>query len=479
MGDLTDYLIGDKGVQLTGSPIHTPDGGLLMAQNVEFIREQGMGGIGSRRALTPLNATALAGSVSHIANLPFGYPSNEVLMIALSSGEAGLSFLLSKNGTTFTETVATTAAVRMFDTNELAAIPGGIMGSNSLVWIPAPGVKYRNKYYYPSGDYVLSFVTGPVGTSAPLNQFDGTIGLELFRVPLSPNQAAATSVPYIVNIEVIDGLIYLCVHDSNVPGLGGRVLAFDPENGTLTQIGNRFGSSTGEAGGVPGAPYSICSFNGRLFVGEYSTLGNNVWSILPNSETTWTLDKALASGIPVDLCEYNGVLYVGTLCNAAGSPIVYQRTGAGVWSTALTGAAKNVSHYAGLIVFRSNLYFSYTALSGGVPQFLHLLKFDGASWTTDKDLSTDYTLTTNHSFRKPFIYKDALYYPLRDQNTAHMTSFLLKLTGATGVYSQVATGRSILGGLGSYKDPTADAIPVVPPVVSGPFTNGFSNGFGA
>jgi hypothetical protein len=281
---------------------------------------------------------------------------------------------------------------------------------------------------------------------------------------------------------VIAGLIWLCVFDPGgvAPDHKGRVLTFDPENGTMALVGNRFGNGTGENTG--GMPYCLRSFGGRIFCGTMGVAGNpagKVYSILAGVDTTWTLDRALAvdDGYPMDLLEHKGVLYMSVSCDSSGTARVDARTGAGVWSASFTAPATNAAYCGPLIEFDGNLYTCFFGPNGGTKYCL-VKKFDGTSWSTDKDINADYAVTT-YAPAAPFVYRNALYWPFFEiGGIDHLSGFLLKRTTA-GVWSKVLDARGLRGGLGTYRDDSTDEPGPTPPAVIGPFSSGFSNGFGA
>lgn len=451
--ELPDYLIGDKGVQLTGSPIHTPDGGLLVGQNVEFIREQGMGGIASRRSLTRLNGSVLAGAVHHLANLPFPFPTSKVLMVGLNTGETGLSWLKSTDGTTFTSVADTIAnrplAVDKFTLNVSANLHPGFF------YMAQRSASYKRRFYFPSDNYVVWF-SGIVATPTrpPVDQYDGSIGLELFRLPDNPT-ATLGSYPYwIIGIWMFNGLMWLCVWDpgGTAPNHKGRVLTFDPEDGTLALVGNRFGDGTGE--NHLGMPYALATFAGRIYVCTMGIAGSipepagAVYSILPEIEATWTLDRTLTgNGIfGMDLLPFEGNLYMAVNGSIAQAARVDVRSAAGVWAASFTGPGVGQSYCGGLVEFNGDLYCCYFA--SGVSCLIK--KFDGTSWTTDKDVGVDYA-TLIHAPGTPFVFEGALYWAFFNSTSGTATTnFLLKRTTG-GVWTRPITLRGLRGGLGYYR----------------------------
>jgi len=147
----------------------------------------------------------------------------------------------------------------------------------------------------------------------------------------------------------------------------------------------------------------------------------------------------------MSLCPYNGQLYAATDADSSGTAIIQQRTSAGVWTTSLSAPATNVGFFCSLIVFDGNLYAGYYK---GTPTTSTLIKkYDGTSWTTDKDVGVDIAALVPG---KPFVFLDALYWPFYELTSeSSLTCFLLKRTTG-GVWSQVLSGVGIRGGLGQY-----------------------------
>lgn len=571
--DDINYRLGEKGVNIVASPIHTPEGGLLSAQNVEFVRLKGIGGIGSRGGLAPLNSTALAGAVMALSNIPLALPTVGIMVLACDTGETE-TFKSTPDGVVWTDILAATM-VRM---GSIAKFPDGITPAEIT-----PGqriVTLAGKVYYPDNDYIITDLVSPfVGnTAARLNVFDkdsiggtpfdgyrayafyslsgiptdgkiitifGLLGTYVYTwktVPVGPfdvqigasadasidnligvvfpanpevvafkqstavvrisatnvgtygnaigtstneplgawgnegfgdgthlnlgedpgytfngpilgipnNPLAVGPARWISDLWVNNGLIYIGVYDLGgvAPDLNGRVLSFDPETRTVEQIGKLpFGDGTGE--NRKGFPFCLTSYLGQLWAGTYGvtaagTLGN-LYRILPGVDDNWTLDKTAlaASGYFMSLCEYNGNLYAASSSTAAGNTArIEQRTAAGVWSTSHSAADTGISYHCGLIVFEGLLFVAF--FKNGTRCLIK--KFDGTTWSTDKDVGVDFATTANAP-GAPFLYGEDLYWPFTALTAAGTTGFLLKRTPA-GVWSRVLNGISVRGALG-------------------------------
>lgn len=431
---LPDYLIGEKGVQLVPSPLHTPDGGLLVAKNVEFIRNQGLGGIGTRGGLARLNASALAGSVLALGNIPLAFPGELDLMVGLNAGETP-TWKKTTDGTTYTDLTS----------SDLQRPAGAFTSLWGTATIPrdSRSASYKNQFYYIGDDYV-------VNTSAPpVVVYNGSASYEQFRVPTNPTSGGA--VPrWISDFYIDNGVIYLGIYDpgGTAPDHKGRVLAYDPSNGTLLTIGNRFGNGSGE--NDAGFPFCLTTYLGQLWAGTYGVSGNNqgkVYRIQPGVDETWTedLQATLHNGYYMSLCPYKGNLYAATDADSSGTAIIQKRTSTGTWSTSLSAPSSNVGFFCSMIVFNGELYAGY--YKGTATTSTLIKKFDNSSWTTDKDVGADIAAFVPG---KPFVFRDNLYWPFYDLTTDTGTScFLLKRTTG-GVWSSVLSGVGLRGALGQF-----------------------------
>jgi hypothetical protein len=440
--DRPNYQVGEKGVNLVASPLHTPTGGLLSAQNVEFIRDQGIGGIGSRGGLAALNANALAGPVMAVANIPLVVPDvnptvDANMIVACDTGETE-TWKTTLNGTVYTDINGTTLS-RMNSISKMPATPSAIP--------PAQRVALINKRLYFSGNEQGGGLTGAELISFADGEFE-----RVFRVPGNPSTTAALSCRWMSDLLVANGLLYFGIYDEGgvAPNHKGRVLAFNPETFDLRQVGAYpFGNGATELAG--GFPFCLGNYLGQIWAGTNGLSGagalGRLYRTLDTIDTSWTLDHTAvaSSGYFTSLCEYNGDFYAATTANdAAFSARVEKRTAAGVWSTSFTGPDTNTSYCSSLIVFDGNLYAAYFKDTVRVL----VKKFDGTTWTTDKDVGVDFG-NLSAAPGMPFVAAGSLYWPFTNLTAAGTTGFILKRTSA-GSWSQVLTGVSLRGAIGAY-----------------------------
>ena len=439
-GKISIYNWGDLGVDLVKSPIHLEDGAWTSLQNAEFPDHLGQGGMKKRGGLSRVNASALAGGVQAMSNVPFAYPGSTFLMLALNTGETN-AWDKSTDGASFSG--LTTSQLQRYAS--IGKIP---TGASSLFAASRPA-SFQRLFYYPGDNYTLA------STSPTVVVWDGTTAYEMFRIPTNPSAAAGTVPLWISDFFIADGLIYIAVYDSGgtAPDKKGRVFEFDPTNGTLTQLGNAFGDGSGE--NTKGFPFCLASYLGQIFVGTYGISGNNlgrVYRILPGVDESWTLDLAatLHNGYFMSMAVYQGNLYVGTDADSSGTSIIQKRTSTGTWSTSFTAPASNVSYCAGLIVY-NNLLFACYYKSGSA---CLIKKFDGSSWTTDLDVAATYALKPPAS---PYVFGSGvgdLYWPFMGSESSESSTagFLLKRDSA-GVWTRPLNSVGIRGGLGTYTPP--------------------------
>jgi hypothetical protein len=74
-GKTNVYNVGELGIDVVESPVHTPDGALLSAQNAQPAPIELEGGLRKRDGLAKHNATAAAGAILSGFNVSLEDPS--------------------------------------------------------------------------------------------------------------------------------------------------------------------------------------------------------------------------------------------------------------------------------------------------------------------------------------------------------------------------------------------------------------------
>lgn len=433
-GKINVFNLGALGVDLVTSPIHMPDGAWRLLQNAEFSTEESEGGVKKRGSLTKLNTDAAAGSILSAVNVPLPLSTVSYLVVALLDDDSGTppTWKRSLDGATFTDLFA--ADLPFYRQTWEAT------GTSDAYQLQSRTINFQRAFYYPGDNYVRYNDTDY--TNPPfMGSTTKDVAYELLRVPPNPTDPTGAAVA-IYDMLVTNGLIFFATEDSGGSGanLKGRVLAFNPANGVLTEIGNRFGDGTGE--NTAGFPNCLALYQGSLYAGTYGRVGNNqgkVYRIQPGVEDTWTLDKTLTlhNGYVQTMCAYQGVLYVGSDADSGGTAVVLARTASGSWSTSKTAPTAGVGQFKGLIVFDDTLFVAWKKGTE-----LLIYSFDGSTWTEDLDVATDYSFSGNPG--DPIVFKGDLYWPFASGDSGGM---VLKRTTA-GVWSQPLSDEVITGVLG-------------------------------
>jgi hypothetical protein len=436
-GKINVFNLGALGVNLTDSPLHIADGAWRELANAEFNPDFSRGGVKKRGSLTRVNSVALSGTVQGLMNVPLPLNTVSYLLLALNGDETP-TFKASTDGTTWTDVTAAEMPRAL-----QAPQPGGLSFAANPSWRPA---NYKRAFYYGGDDYIRY---NDVGFTNPPLLIRTTAGpsYELLRVSPNPTDPTGAAVA-ITDMVTVNGLIYFGTHDSGGSGIDirGRVFSFDPNTGTVTEIGNRFGPDSGE--NTKGFPMCLCGYQGKLFAGTYGINGNNqgrVYSITPGIDDTWAIDftATLHNGYIMSLAVYKGKLYGATDADSSGTSVVVVRNAStGAWTTSLSAPASNISQFDNLIVYGGYLWCAYHSSAGTCL----IKRFDGTSWTTSLDVGVVYSAAYSGN---PVVFKGNLYWPFCASSvTGGLDGFVLKFDGAS--WTQVLNSVGVRGLLGKY-----------------------------
>lgn len=364
-GKLNVYNLGDLGVDLVSSPLHSPDGTFVQAQNVLVDPNQAEHGLSKRPGMTKLtSAGAAAGALLAIAPIPFFDPSSPgligtVLVRRVNTTDAeyttdgvtwiasaglfqaspsnypstlqnrtvprlyyvttgGLICYLSGNPPANTQVDTTPALTNghicAVDTDELYFVSQNLIylsdgATNTLIcenpWdgagVPGKLIKFDGNLYCGSSTS---------GASGKIYRYDGgTTWTE---------EAAFTDVNTVSKFAVFHGRLYACLKVTGSP------------DGAIDKIVVREGGAWRAVHNATGDFHGLCAFNEQLFVVRDTGAATEVW--FSTDGETFILDEDLNASFTVgareaDLVAWNGNLY----CLPATKP-VYKRTTAGVWS---------------------------------------------------------------------------------------------------------------------------------------------------
>lgn len=427
-GVLAVYDVGGGGVNLVKSPLQLADNEATQLQNAEFQPDAAAGGKGAlskRGGLLALNGVALAGAVLGFigVNLRTSYTRT---LYAGKGTQNGNTWMTTLDGTTWTNV---TGPLVSGDVDKFT----DANGSRDARRIAA----IKTFIVYPGNAYTK-------GTdNPPIVLWDGVNALTVGAVPVGPSATAATPAYAIVDWLTANGVLYMAVHDpgGSAPALAGRVLSLDLQTGSMTQVAAAFGNGTGDTSG--GYPTCLCWYQDSLYVGlQGNTATDGIGKVvrcIPSIDTVWTSDVANLSGFPCSIAVYAGDLYVGTQSSTSSNCKVYKRaatTGAYVASFTSAGGASGSAFVTSLIVYGGELY-GVEYFSGGT-DVVHIKKWDGSSWTTDRDVDNLDSLTDPPQIPgMSALYGNDLYMCFRANTVSATDGFVLRKTA--GSWSKVKT----------------------------------------
>lgn len=428
MGKLNIFKLGQGGVQLTKDPLHLADDELAQSQNAELDFDQGRGALSKRNGLTPLT-TALAGSIYGMIGLPLNTTYTRYLYLTLGTFDSD-TWLYTTDGTNFIST-STPARAVLNGTNYQAIGTGDYQADRRLV-------NFRTFLVYPA-TYTSNLATPASNTSIPMTIWDGTGSATLFNIPIGQSSSDGNLPFSVTDMLVANGLIYFAVHDPvNAGNAKGRVLQFDLSSGVVSQVATTFGFGTSAP--TNGTPSCLAWYQGKLWVGLMNgngtaNVGTVVWAY-PGLSTTWTTDTSTLPGYPHSMAIYQGDLYTGIVGTATTQAAVYKRaSSSGVWTSSDTQATSGNAYYGGLIVYNNELYA--TVYSDGGADFEYIRKFDGTSWTTDRDITANDNAGVATPLGNPVLFGSDLFMTFQSSSPANADGFLMRKR--SGTWSKVAT----------------------------------------
>lgn len=354
-GKLNLYNLGDLGVHLTETPVHSPDGSYTNAQNVSVSQNQGAHGIRKRHGMAKLNPLAMDGAVLAIHNLPFQDPFGSIpddgsRAFANEYNEGPTAtFITTTNGTTW-------------------ASGSGPGGSWAGAVFTLPGYTQRGGVI--STDGLLSFLTTNAG-EVELTTFDGTT-TTIVASGYALSGFAMQSGP--VSHE---GLAVFAIYDAT----SGKL---------IRQSGAGFEELTTLIGKPPTC---VASVLGRVYIG---TDENRIyyWSQTEGLVLDITLSPTGGAVAITDIAHVGGVVYASAITKPSGSTAtthkVLKRTADATWSDITPTAQGN---YGPLCAFGGSLYCARNAHNSFTG--CEIRAYDGTTWTTDQNVASLCSGATN------------------------------------------------------------------------------------
>lgn len=424
------YTLGSEGVNVVDSPIHLKNGEVRRAQNAAFPTAEGQGGLGMRGGLARINGSAMASSVAGLINVPLPAPGSitRSFHAALMTADSD-TWAVSTDSTTFAEGTTPNRA------QTIAQLPSFSYFCNRGM------LSFNRKIYFFGSDYTVA------SSAPPVRIYDGVTDFESFRVPFNPSSGAGTYSIAGLDWCVHNNRIYFSVYDPGgvAPDHKGRVFGFDPDTGLIEQIGNAFGNAAGENAG--GMPFCLASYNGYLVAGTYGIAGlgrGRVYKIRPGEDTTWTqvYQEPVGGGYIISMAAFRGDLFFGTSADAGNTAYVRRFTNflTGATANSDSGPTTGGSHYFGaLIAYNSELYATFVDIGSTV----HIRKFDGSSWSTDRDVDA---LDQQRHVGQAFVYNSVLYLAFAASAAGGTNGFLLRK--AAGTYTKPMNNVNLRGFFG-------------------------------
>lgn len=428
------YNLGEMGVNIDSSPIHSKDGELLRAQNWQTDPTGLQGGIRRRDGLAKLNTGAMAGSVSGIIGLPL--PDLSLLtrhFYATVEDGTGNNFRHSTDGTTWAYVTSGSKPRQAADLGSLGT------GSQALYSLANKFATLNNKMYYPGHDYT------PGTTPPTIHVFDGTNDYVLCYISQNPYVSGSICRGVYSITPFSDTQLLVSTYDDNTAIGRGRVLLLDTTSGALTHIAPETDIQFG--GGLN--PFV---FQGKVWLGSIHGSGGTgptiAWARL--QDKTWTIDVdpgslpaafTASTGYIINGVVFLGELYVSVAADTPTNGRICKRTNAGVWSVAKQNDGTGANNFLGpLIVSKDgNTIFAYwSSVSGGAAPVNRIISStDGATWATDYDVSANVGASYSATGMPLLDENGDIYWPSLAGAPGASAKMLKRTTG--GVWSIVDT----------------------------------------
>lgn len=414
-GVIRNYRFGVKGVDLVTDSLklgNEPNDRATQLQNAEIVPDVGRGGtevISKRGGLAALNSSAMTGTVTGIQSWDTQVTFTRTLYAPRQTEDAN-TFRKSVDGVTWTDTAVPSTCD-----------PDATYTDKSMTRDARRIGTFRNFIVFPH--------------TSSVNLFDGTT-----TVPLGTGTPAAVTC---TDILVANGFIYFALNEpaTSSPASEGGVYSLNLDTGSIRQVATYFGV-VGDNKMPGGGPACLAWHQGQLWVGlnpnaTTDAIGKVV-RCYPEIDTTWTVDVSNLSGAPCSMRSFQGALYVGTMSSVSTAEKIYKRDPtAATYSAVFTGVGASANaHIAHLIEYSNSLYAcQYHATAPTI----HIKKsVDGTTWTTDRDVdSSDGGVTGNLPGGSCLGNNSDLFFVFRSLTAGGANGFVMRL--ASGTWTKVDT----------------------------------------
>lgn len=410
-GIIRNYKFGVGGVDLVTDPLklgQENSNEATQLQNAELVPDESKGGaevLSKRGGLVALNGSAMSGSVLGILGWPLKTTFTRTYYAARGTASAN-TFKTSSDGITWTNT-STPSAI---DPDSDYTDKGMTRNARRIG-------TFRNYIVYPSSNMSL---------------FDGTTTINI--------GTAGTGA--FGDVLVTNGYIYFAFNEpaSASPATEGAVYSVNLDTGAVRQIATAFGT-TADNKMDGGGPACLAWYQGQLWVGLNSNSTTDgigkVVRCYPEVDTTWTADVSNLSGSVCSLRAYRGALYAGTMSSISSAEKVYLRSPtAGTYSASFTGVGSGGNAHIGHLVEYGNEL--YAAQYHATAPTIHIKKWDGTTWTTDRDVdSSDSGVAGNLPGGSLVGNNSDLFFIFRHTAAGSSDGFILRKSG--GSWTKVST----------------------------------------
>lgn len=277
-GKLNVYSLGTEGVNRVKSPVHVPDGALLIAQNAEISPDKGQRGLRKRGGLAKLTSGgAAAGSILSMSSIPLADPYGSIYVY-----DAALTrFRVSDDGLTW----ATRAAA----------------------FTPTLMINYRNRLWYITGTGLFSF--------------DGEVEVN------HGNDSAFINTPFRLAVDTTNGAIVVYGQNAAFLNLAGYRYTIDTDTweGLIPPAG-------------PSASPGLTVLDGTVYGGASTT--QTIWRWTGSAWTTEV--TFAAANQAMEMTQFGGKIYAACMPIGAdpNTDKILRRDSAGVWTNVLDSAGQ-------------------------------------------------------------------------------------------------------------------------------------------
>lgn len=260
-----------------------------------------------------------------------------------------------------------------------------------------------------------------VANQPRVRSYEGVTGVdaELFRFPLNPTalineNAGNWSVSYGCILEMIappelvavgaTKIYFISIdYDDGSPPFYSRVMCYDFNTLSVTQVGEACGPAAGELSGLAGGGAvvftSLAYVNGTLLAGVgsrttgFNSVGAGIWAINAATGTNWTRVFSTEAGAvgeaPMCFSYFNRHVYAGMQRLDAGTArmMVCADTDFTAWTESTSFGASARNAWIRLHKFRTGLYATSFFNNGGTNES-RIWRFDGTTWTSVRLVAT-------------------------------------------------------------------------------------------